>query len=166
VLRVPRGGLKLEATGLRNPFGLAFADDGRLPVTDNARDDLGAFRPPEELDAFDPAWRVPDFGFPACYGQGGPACAASVAPLTTLPAHASSDGVAIKGDDVYVAENGSSFAANPTGSDVQHNVLGGAMPTRFWRSPLRHDPLGAAIGPDDDLYVTLFVSGRVVRFDI
>ena len=65
-------GLKLEATGLRNPFGLAFSDDGRLLVTDNARDDLGAFRPPEELDAFDPAGPLPDFGFPGCTTRAAP----------------------------------------------------------------------------------------------
>ena len=35
---------------------------------------------------------------------------------------------------------------------------------RIWKSPVQHDPLGAAIGPDGKLYVTLFVSGEVVRF--
>jgi hypothetical protein len=29
-----------------------------------------------------------------------------------------------------------------------------------------HDPLGAEIGPDGALYVTLFVSGKVVRFGV
>jgi hypothetical protein len=38
--------------------------------------------------------------------------------------------------------------------------------TRIWKSRVEHDPLGAAIGPDGDLYVTLFVSGRVVRFSV
>jgi glucose/arabinose dehydrogenase len=39
----PQGaGLELIAWGFRNPFGLAFAPDGRLYVTDNAYDDRGS----------------------------------------------------------------------------------------------------------------------------
>jgi streptogramin lyase len=38
--------------------------------------------------------------------------------------------------------------------------------TRIWKSPVQHDPLGAAIGPDGNLYVTLFLSGKVVRFNV
>ena len=61
---------RLEATGLRNPYGLAF-HGADLLVTDNGRDDLGETRPPEELDAFDPAGGVADFGFPRCFDQAG-----------------------------------------------------------------------------------------------
>jgi streptogramin lyase len=50
------------------------------------------------------------------------------------------------------------------GSDVQRVNLRTRNRTRIWKSPVQHDPLGAAIGPDGDLYVTLFVSGEVVRF--
>lgn len=153
----------LEATGLRNPYGLAFSGR-RLFVTDNGRDDLGAFRPSEELDAFDPSGPVVDFGFPACHGQGGPACAGTRRPVARFPAHASSDGLAVAGRHAYVAENGSSFAAHPTGSDVRRVDLVTGRSSILWRSPVRHDPLGATIGPDGDLYVTLLVSGRVIRF--
>ena len=38
--------------------------------------------------------------------------------------------------------------------------------TRLWKSPVEHDPLGAAIGPDGKLYVTLFVTGRVVSLTV
>ena len=38
--------------------------------------------------------------------------------------------------------------------------------TRIWKSPVAHDPLGAAIGPDGELYVTLFLSGKVVRLNV
>jgi glucose/arabinose dehydrogenase len=154
---------RLEAKGLRNPYGLAFAGR-RLLVTDNARDDLGAFRPPDELDAFDPSGRVADFGFPGCYGQGGAACKGSRRPLARFPAHASADGLAVAGHHAYVAENGSSFAANPTGSDVRRVDLTSGHSRILWRSPVAHDPLGATIGPDGALYVTLFLSGRVIRF--
>jgi glucose/arabinose dehydrogenase len=44
VLRVPASGgpLALVAWGFRNPYGLAFAPDGRLFVTDNGYDDRGS----------------------------------------------------------------------------------------------------------------------------
>lgn len=52
VLRVARSGGRpqLVAWGFRNPFGLAFAPDGRLYVTDNAYDDRGSR----------PVWGTPD----------------------------------------------------------------------------------------------------------
>ena len=162
----PRTGRKkLEARGLRNPYGLAWWGR-RLLVTDNGRDDLGLTRPPEELNVFDPAGPVARFGFPDCYGQGGPACRNTRPPLVRFPAHASTDGLAVRGDFAYVAQNGSSFAANPTGNDVQCVNLRTRKRRRLWKAPVSHDPLGAAIGPDQRLYVTLFRSGRVVSFDV
>jgi glucose/arabinose dehydrogenase len=156
---------RLEATGLRNPYGLAF-HGADLLVTDNGRDDLGETRPPEELDAFDPTGGVAHFGFPACFGQGGAPCAGTIAPIATFPAHASTDGLAVKGAVAYVAQNGSTIRRHPVGNDVQRIDLQTGRRTRLWKSPVGHDPLGAAIGPDGRLYVTLFVSGKVVRFNV
>jgi glucose/arabinose dehydrogenase len=152
---------RLEATGLRNPYGLAF-HGADLLVTDNGRDDLGETRPPDELDAFDPAGPVPDFGFPRC----SPSCAGAIAPIATFPAHASTDGLAVKGDVAFAAQNGSTIRRHPVGSDVQRIDLATGARTRLWKSPVAHDPLGAAIGPDGRLYVTLFLSGKVVSFTV
>jgi glucose/arabinose dehydrogenase len=162
----PRSGRsRLEATGLRNPYGLAWWGR-RLLVTDNGRDDLGLKQPPDELNVFDPARPVARFGFPTCWDQGGDACHDSVRPLVRFSAHASSDGLAVRGDIAYVAENGSSFAANPTGNDVQCVDLRTRRRRQLWHSPVGHDPLGAVIGPDHRLYITLFRSGQVVRFQL
>jgi len=92
-------------------------------------------------------------------------------------AHASSDGLAVTKDwgrqglSAFIAENGSSFPAHPTGNDVIQVLLrahpGGvytASKTTFARGFAKGDPLGAAIGHDGALYVTLFNSGTVVRF--
>ena len=59
--------------------------------------------------------------------RAGPSCRGTVPPLVRFGAHASSDGIAVtsNGKTAYVAENGSSFAANPTGSDVQKITLSG-----------------------------------------
>jgi glucose/arabinose dehydrogenase len=155
---------RLEATGLRNPYGLAF-HGAQLLVTDNGRDDLGETRPPDELDAFDPSGPVADFGFPRCSGRLGQ-CAGSIAPLATFPAHASTDGLAVKDGVAYVAQNGSTIRKHPVGNDVQRVDLATGKRARLWKSPVEHDPLGAAIGPDGRLYVTLFLSGKVVSFTV
>jgi glucose/arabinose dehydrogenase len=57
VMRVPLAGgpIELVASGFRNPFGLAFAPDGALYVTDNGYDDRGS-RP--VFGAADVLWRV------------------------------------------------------------------------------------------------------------
>jgi glucose/arabinose dehydrogenase len=164
-------GVRLEASGLRNPYGLAFIPHtSTLLITDNSRDDLGAFKPPDELDAIDVGGPSKNFGFPHCYDQGGASCRGTVAPLVRFGAHASSDGIAVTADGrtAYVAENGSSFPANPTGSDVQKITLSGtgsrlkARRTQLSKAFKSHDPLGAAIGPGGALYVTRFVSGGAV----
>jgi glucose/arabinose dehydrogenase len=169
--------VRLEARGLRNPFGLAFIPGTSvLLVTDNGRDDLGLRRPPDELNLLRVAGRARSFGFPGCWGQGGPACRRTIPALARLAPHASSDGVAVArgfgryGLSAFVAENGSSFDANPTGNDVLRISLAkrrGRYTARvhpFARGFAAHDPLGAAIGPGGALYVTLFNSGRVLRF--
>ncbi|MCW2995170.1 MAG: sorbosone dehydrogenase [Conexibacter sp.] len=162
--------VRTEATGLRNPYGLAFIPGTRkLLITDNARDDLGLERPPDELDLADlAAAGTPRFGFPRCTH---PPCRA---PVAKLPPHASADGLAVKkgksGTTIaYVAEFGSSFPANPTGRDVRRITLtrrGGSYHARITvlqRFP-SNDPLGAAIGPDGRLYVSLLASGKVLRY--
>jgi len=162
----PEGGSPVvKATGLTSGFGLAFY--GRLLlVTDSGRDDLGPFRPPEKLNEFNPAGPVVNFGAPECYGQGGTACAGTRPPLVKFGAHATPTAVAVRGDVAYVVENGSSFPQNPTGSDIQRVDLRTGQHTVFWRSPVKHDPVGAAIGPDGNLYLTLFASGEIVRFTV
>jgi glucose/arabinose dehydrogenase len=154
---------RVEATGLNSAYGLAFAGS-RVLVTDDGRDDLGPNRPPDEVDAFDPAGPVVDFGYPACYGQGGRPCAGTRKPLVSLPAHASPAGTAVRGHFTYVADNGSLLPKHPTGNDVQRVDLRTGRRTVFWRSPVKHDPTGLAIGPDGDLYLALYASGKVVRF--
>lgn len=165
------------ARGLRNPYGLAFIPGTRrLLVTDNGRDDLGLGRPPDEVNLVDTTGPVRDYGFPRCWGQGGPACHGTVAALVGTAPHASTDGVAVSarfgrlGPSAFVASNGSSLFDDPPTTSVQRIVLtktaggyrGRLVP--FASGFRRFDPLGAAIGPDGALYVTLWMSGRVVRF--
>ena len=157
----PRGGaVKTEATGLRNPYGLAFVPGtSTLFVSEHGRDDLGLRRPPEELNVLDVSRRVVDFGFPGGGGRG---------PLVELPAHAAPGAVAIgrwrRKLTLFVTEFGSSFSP-PTGGRIVQVPLsaGGGRPRTFARLG-RHEPLGLALGPDGALYVTLWPSGRVLRY--
>lgn len=173
-------GVRVEARGLRNPYGLAFVPGTRdLLITDNGRDDLGDHRPPEEVNLLriprrrgTPPW----FGFPGCWGQGGRACRNARPALARLPAHAAATGIAVTrrlgryGLSAFVAQNGSSSDSPSTGNDVVRIALrprrGGYRATvhRFARGFTRHDPLGAAVGPDGALYVTMWRTGRVLRF--
>lgn len=71
VMRVPvaGGAPELVAWGLRNPFGLAFAADGRLFVTDNSYDDRGS-RPVH--GAGDLLWAITPgtwYGWPDFHGR-------------------------------------------------------------------------------------------------
>ena len=171
--------LRIEAKGLRGPFGLAFVPGtASLLVTDDGRDDLGQHRPPDELDLVRDVTRAaPDFGFPDCYDQGGRACATTAAPTALLPAHAGVGGVAVtrdwggRGLTAFVAENGSLVPGVDAGRDVRrielrrrpgggYDANGSVFATGFGEQ----DPLGTAIGPGGALYVTLFGTGAVVRF--
>ena len=175
---LPSGrGLRVEAAGLRNPYGLAFIPEtSLLLVSDNGRDDLGPFRPPEELNLVDTAAPVGFYGFPRCHEQGGPACRGTRRALAWLPPHSAVGGVAVAerfgrfGRSAFVAEFGSSFSRNPTGGDVARVPLDRLGSGRrieaqsFVRGLGREFPLGLALGRDGALYLTLWGSGRVVRF--
>jgi glucose/arabinose dehydrogenase len=174
----PDGGdVQVEATGLRNPYGLAFLPDtSQLLVSDEGIDFSGD-RPPEELNAFDVSESAPHFGFPDCWGQGGAACEGKVEPLARLAPHSAVGGVAVSpgfgglGANAFVAEYGSSpgYGTDPTGAQIVRVPLpGGQVPKRAtaktFASGFHHpDPLGLTIGPDQSLYATLWDSGEVIR---
>ena len=171
--------LRIEATGLRGPYGLAFVPGtASLLVTDDGRDDLGLSRPPDELNLVcDVTHAALDFGFPGCADQGGPVCARTAEPLLRLPAHAGVGGVVVtrdwggRGLTAFVAEGGPALPgalARPTVRMValRRRASGGydTVATPFATGFADQDPLGVAIGRGGALYVTLFRSGGVVRF--
>ncbi|MFL5925321.1 MAG: PQQ-dependent sugar dehydrogenase [Gaiellaceae bacterium] len=93
-------GLRIVASGIRAPYGLVY-DGGTLYASMNQRDDLGA-KTPGDWVAVVRAGQ--DWGFPACYGQGGAACDGIPEPLGVLDRHAAAGGVAISHGAVLTAE--------------------------------------------------------------
>jgi glucose/arabinose dehydrogenase len=90
-------GLRVEARGLRNPYGLAFVPGtSDLLISEHGRDDLGLRSPPEELNVVDVSGPAPHFGFPGCFGQGGPACRGTRRALVRLAPHAAPGAVAVQ----------------------------------------------------------------------
>jgi len=157
------GTRRVEATGLRTAFGLAFWGH-KLVVTETGPEHV--LKRGDALYAFEPGGPVVNFGFPECYGQGGTACAKFPAPLTTFPAHSTPTGVAVKGDDAFVADNGSAVPQVSAPSEIERVQLSSGQKSTFWRSPVNHNLVGVAIGPEGDLFATLFATGQVVRFKL
>lgn len=85
--------LQIYARRIRAAYGLAFyPGTSKLFASVNQRDDLGA-RTPGDWLVF--VRQGEDWGFPACYGQGGAACKDVPAPVGVLDTHAAAGGVAI-----------------------------------------------------------------------
>jgi glucose/arabinose dehydrogenase len=83
------------ASGLRNPFGMAFhPENGQLFATDGGSGELcsGASCPPDTSPPEEVNWVVQNghYGFPDCEGTpnpGNPACSGVRAPTTQFPRH-------------------------------------------------------------------------------
>ena len=175
-------GERIEARGFRDPFGIAFIPGTRaLLVDDDGRDDLGLLRAPEELNVVPDVARggARDFGFPDCWGQGGQACHGTLPAIVRFPAHASTAGLVVApatvthGPTAYVAENGSSLSELRVGDDIRIVRLRRTL-NGLWRGKkvgritgfAHRDPLGLALGPDGALYLTLLISGEVLRIPV
>jgi len=85
--------LKVDASGIRAPIGLAYYPGTTdLFVTMNQRDDLGDATPGDWLGL---VTNGQNWGFPACYGQASAECATKPKPVAALDPHAAVSGLAI-----------------------------------------------------------------------
>lgn len=173
---VATGESEVYATGLRNPFDIAFyPPTGELFATDNGRDDLGMDAPFEELDHI---IKGGDYGYPDCWNeQDVPGCENTVPAVAFFESHSSANGL-----DFYAGENfpteyqGDAFVSI-FGSWLKPNVQTGISrviltpdgqtyqgeTSWFVRFPTGVMPLPLLFGPDDALYVGDYVNDAIYR---
>jgi glucose/arabinose dehydrogenase len=150
VLSVRQDGrdLRVEARGLRNPYGLALGAGG-IYVSVNNRDDLGTWEPAETVVRLR---RGANYGWPACWPswrqrrlQGG--CRGVAKPLAYLEPHSAPGGMAFWHGRLYVAEWGqylsSRFGRKVVSVDVR------AARTRVFADGFEH-PLAVVMDTHGD----------------
>jgi glucose/arabinose dehydrogenase len=157
--------LQVVARGIRAAVGLAYyPGTAVLLVTMNQRDDLGARTPGDWLAVVKPGQ---DWGFPACFGQGGADCTGVGSPLAVLDKHAAVSDVAIVTGQLGPAVGDSALVAEWSDGKVQRVPLGNrestvtATAAAFLTGVAK--PVAVTIGPDGAVYVGDWASGTIFR---
>jgi glucose/arabinose dehydrogenase len=157
----PRGtGLRVEARGLRNPYGLTVAPDGRIYVTVNGQDNLGDGEPAESVVVLRSG---ANYGWPTCWASFhrhrlSGSCTGVTKPLAYLEPHSSADGIAYWRSALYVTEWGQ-YLSRAHGRKVVRVGLDGR--TSVFATGFVH-PLAIA-QRDEGLYVGDYSTGVVYR---
>jgi glucose/arabinose dehydrogenase len=153
--------LRVEAGGLRNPYGLVVAPDGRVFVSVNGQDKLGPWEP---ADAVVVLRRGASYGWPGCWPsflhhrlEG--ACAGVTPPFAYLEPHSSADGIAYWQHALYVAEWGTYFHYQH-GRKVVRVGLDGRV--SVFATGFIH-PLAVTVDPSGALLVGDHATGVVYR---
>lgn len=169
------GFVEVVATGLRNPYDLAFQPGtGALFATDNGRDDLGFDAPAEELNHIIAGG---EYGWPGCWDvMQGDDCAGTETAVAFFEPRSSANSLTFYTgnrfppayrSDLYVAVFGS-FAKpgvqtgvarvqlTPQGSTYIGEVSWFAQ----WPDGM---PLGLTVGPEGALYVGDYINNAIYR---
>jgi glucose/arabinose dehydrogenase len=173
---VETGESEVYATGMRNPYDLAFQPEtGDLFATDNGRDDLGMEAPLEELNHI---VQGGDYGYPHCWNeQDQPGCEDTIPAVALFEAHSSADGVDFYAGERFPAEYRGNAFVTIFGSWLKGNVQTGiqrvvltpagetytAKTSWFVRFPPGVMPLPLLFGPDEALYVGDYVNDAIYR---
>jgi len=157
--------LKVEASGIRAPIGLAYyPGTSDLFVTMNQRDDLGDATPGDWLSIVTSGQ---NWGFPGCYGQSGDACASKPKPLAELDEHAALSGIAIVTGQLGPTVGTSAVVAEWAKGNVQRVVLApqGATYTAAVEPFLTgiEKPVAVSLAPDGSLFVGDWATGTIYR---
>jgi glucose/arabinose dehydrogenase len=170
------GESEIYATGMRNPFDIAFhPETGDLFATDNGRDDLGMDAPFEELNHI---IQDGDYGYPNCWNeQDQPGCEESIAPIAFFESHSSADGVDVYNGEQFPADYRGNAFVSIFGSWLKPNVETGiqrvvltpngetytAETSWFIRFPAGVMPLPLLFGPEQALYVGDYINDAIYR---
>ena len=162
--------LRVVASGLRNPFGLAFQPGtGRLYASVNGQDKLGTKAHPEPAEAVVTVKEGAFFGWPRCWPSyrlrrlmGN--CAGVTAPTAYLEPHSSADGLAFWRGDLYVALWGEylSYRHGRRVVRIKLDTAGRAIRTTEFARGFDH-PLALAVARDGSLLVADWGRGVIYR---
>ena len=173
---VETGESQIYATGLRNPYDLAFhPTTGELFATDNGRDDLGMDAPLEDLNHI---VQGGDYGFPNCWNaQDQPGCENTIPAVAFFESHSSADGLDFYKGQRFPAEFRDNAFVSIFGSWLKPGVQTGIQRVAltyengaytgnaewFVRFPAGVMPLPLLFGPDDALYVGDYINDAIYR---
>jgi putative membrane-bound dehydrogenase-like protein len=173
---VDTGERQIFATGLRNPYDIAFQPGtGELFATDNGRDDLQMELPHEELNH---VVQGGDYGYPGCWDQQDqPGCEKTIPAVAFFEAHSSADGVDFYDGEKFPAEYRGNAFVTIFGSWLKPNVQTGIQRVQLFRDgnsytsktnwfvrfPSGVMPLPITMGPDGALYVGDYINGVIYR---
>jgi len=167
---------EIYATGLRNPYDIAFQPStGDLFSTDNGRDDLGMDAPFEELNHI---MQGGNYGWPNCWNaQDQPGCENTIPAVAFFESHSSADGLDFYNGKRFPAEYRENAFISIFGSWLKPNVQTGIQRvilthesgkytgTSSWfvRFPAGVMPLPLLFGPDGALYVGDYINNVIYR---
>ncbi len=178
ILRFRPDGSRLSvfATGLRNPYDVAFNAAGDLFATDNGRDDLGEAVPLEELNHI---VNGGDYGYPHCWtGNIETRCADKLGAAATFAARSSANGLTFYSGENFPPQYRDNAFVAVLGSYVYPALRRGVARVSLkkggdtyagesdWFLILEEGegrPLDVAGGPEGDLYVADYEMGQVYR---
>lgn len=173
---IETGESQIYATGLRNPFGIAFQPTtGELFATDNGRDDLGMDTPYEELNHI---IQGGDYGYPNCWNeQNVPGCGNTIPTVAFFEPHSSADSLDFYTGEKFPAEYRGNVFVAIFGSWLKPNVQTGIQrvvltqngntykgeASWFIRFPPGVMPLPLLFGPDEALYAGDYANNAIYR---
>jgi putative membrane-bound dehydrogenase-like protein len=173
---IESGESEIHATGMRNPYDLAFHPvTGELFATDNGRDDLGMEIPHEELNQI---VKGGDYGFPNCWdAQNTPECAGTIPAVAFFEAHSSANGLDFNKGTNFPQEYQNNAFVGIFGSwlksDLQTGIQRVILTSQsngyqgetswFVKFPAGVMPLPVFFGPDGALYVGDYINEVIYR---
>ncbi|MBV9818084.1 MAG: hypothetical protein JOZ07_07005 [Solirubrobacterales bacterium] len=123
-LRADGSGLKVFASGIRQPWQLAFAPGSSAPLVSDLGQDKGAKNPPDfvlKVRSGD------DYGFPTCNHVVAKKCKGFAKPLRSFKPHTDIMGMVIIGKTLYMTSFLSAGARGPGGEVVSMPLSGGPL---------------------------------------
>ncbi|MFN8413049.1 MAG: PQQ-dependent sugar dehydrogenase [Anaerolineales bacterium] len=172
---ISTGKSEIYATGMRNPYDLAFHPiTGDLFATDNGRDDLGLDAPQEELNAI---VQGGSYGFPNCWdSQNTTECNNTIPAIAFFEPHSSADWLDFNEMNnlgiskqcirwhfgswlklVYKQELRTRYLLNSQNGKYSGEV------SWFAKFPSGTMPLPILFGPDGTLYIGDYINGKIYR---